>query len=303
MTAQPRTAKGVPSGGQFGTVAHDESDVKLDEPKLLPLQNYLITGFVRKTYQAAPDAPVQPGSSCWHCGAALVNCVQATNRTTGETVDIGFDCADRAGLDPEGLKEMLAEKFADERARRAAGRAEAARRKSAEYIAAREAEEAAATAAYGEHGTESRFTSGCYCDECVAVAPHGTITKIDTDNCTCPECVEVALASGDYEVRQQSCLIDAETGLVIPNARMVSTKYGLKWVVDHEDGNADWYPFHPKRRSTMLSKGVLEASQDHLVRPYRRQEGWRVIGAIGQPDVDDWGEPIVRPVTDDEDDQ
>jgi hypothetical protein len=112
--------------------------------------------------------------------------------------------------------------------------------------------------------------------------------------CTCQPCIDSATDFPDWRVQPARVLIDLDTGQIIDGARMVSTRYGLRWVVDRPDGDTDWYPVGPKRRTTMTNKGVTEATTDHLVR-YNRQVGWRARARLEEPTVDDWGEPIVRP--------
>lgn len=89
-------------------------------------------------------------------------------------------------------------------------------------------------------------------------------------------------------------LIDAASGEILP-AKRVSTRYGPRWVVNHEDGEADWYPYSPARRTTMTSKGVTEAEVDYLVRPYGRYDGFSTLFPLERPDVDSWGEAISVP--------
>jgi len=87
--------------------------------------------------------------------------------------------------------------------------------------------------------------------------------------------------------------VDAATGATIDDARLVSTRYGTRWVVDRADGGADWYPHAPARRSTMANKGVLEAQAEHLVRSFR-DGGFKPVTRLADPTVDAWGEPIRR---------
>lgn len=254
--------------------------VETEQP---PLADYRVVGFQRKIVSPTPDASL-PGGSCFHCGAALINCVTIRHITTGEIHDVGLDCAERTGLDRDGLKALLAE-------RRAAERAEA-QQLSAER---RRLEEEALRAQHGEHGTLTRFESGCPCSPCRTAAPHGTMTRFEDDNCTCEQCVTTALESGDWRRTTGRVLLDAATGKVFDDARVVDTRFGLRWVLDDPDTDeASWYPaIPPKRRSTMVSKGVLLAEVEMLAR--RTRHGWLPLLRLSEPTTDVWGEPVPGP--------
>lgn len=287
-----RVQAGVPAGGQFAAGAHAEADVSLEvDPGRAWLRDYRITGFSRQEYRAAPDAPVQPGGCCSNCGQALINVYTARNDKTGDTVTLGVDCAERAGLDEAQLKAHLRDYWA---ARRAQERQHA----SAEARRAAEAAEAAEEALHGPHGALGRYESGCRCGECRSAAPHGTIDRFDDGSCLCSDCVRAAVDDGRFEERSWEALIDASTGAPIDNARIVQTRYGSRWVVDDSDGGEpSWYPVSPKRRSTMASKGVLEARATYLVRPWRSRQGATPVARLTTPVVDSWGEPIDTPDT------
>lgn len=290
MSDPNRQPKGISVGGQYATKTHTEVDISLSEPEAEapadapPLKDYRVVGFVRKTSSPTPGVNL-PGSTCWHCGAGIINCVQARHIETDETIDVGMDCAERTGLDKAALKKMLREKFAEERATRR-------RRQTAAERAREEAEEAEAVRRFGEHGTESRYSDGnCRCVGCRSVAPHGTQDRLEDGNCYCPECVEAAIDSGSYEIDTRRVLVDLETGRPIPAAKAVSTRYGTRWVVESNEGT-EWYPYGRKRRSTMADRGLLEADAPHLVR-IGREYNWAVT-ALEPPEVDVWGEPIER---------
>lgn len=277
------TANSTP--GSFAPGRHDEPEGGLGDDDA-PLTHYEITGFVRKEFSPASGITL-PGGSCGHCGAALINCVQVRHRVTGETMDVGMDCAERVGLSRSQVKEMMRERFAEERYERWAAQSSARR---AELAAA----EAAATEQFGEHGTPGRYSDGdCRCGECRGAAPHGTLDRLEAAACFCDTCVEAAVESGRYEVREMTMLVDAGTHQVINEARPVSTRFGLRWAVD-SDAGTEWYPFGAKRRSTMLSKGVLEAATDHLVRKGQRGSFFPVA-ALRRPEADVWGEPLPEP--------
>jgi Zn ribbon nucleic-acid-binding protein len=267
-------------GGQFTGAGHDEVAIDLAEPEQPPLADYRVIGFTRKATSPTPGVTL-PGSICFHCGAGIMNCVQIRHVTTGEVVDVGMDCAERTGLDRKGLSEMMAE-------RRQAERDEQAQLSRA----ARAARDAELAALHGEHGTLQRFESGCWCPECRATAPHGTMTRFEDDNCSCGPCVAVALQDPDWERQDTTVLVDITTGKVIDHAKIVPTRYGPRWVVEDPDtGDTDWYPVGPKRRSTSASKGVLEAETSYLAR--RTRNGWWPKVRLTEPTVDAWGEPIT----------
>lgn len=238
-----------------------------------------------------------PAGACWHCGAAIAYCVQIRHIETGEQHEIGTTCAERVGLDADALKRMLAAKYADDRAARAAWRRQA----DAEATARAEA---AAAAQHGPHGSETRFASGCMCDECQAAAPHGITQRVGEGyrvaarffaGCRCLDCIEAVVAL-DAErgyrdryrvVENLSVVIDLGTGEAV-KARTVTTRYGRRWCV--RDGAA-WLPVAPQRRDTQAKHGFVEAVAPWLV------AGREAIVPLGCPIVDAWGERIPRPVT------
>lgn len=279
---QPRESAGIPTGGRYAGARHDEADVTIGAP----LQNYQVVGFERRSSSPAPGVPAQPGGACFHCGAAIANCVLIQERSTGAVETVGLDCAERTGLDTASIRKMLAERYAEDRAARRQAAADA----RAQQVADAEAE---AAGLLGAHGTESRYLSGCRCAPCREAAPHGTGDRFAGGECVCGPCLDHALASGFTVRDDQKVLVDLATGDAL-DGRLVSTTYGLRWAVDRADGTTDWFPFGPKRRSTLANKGVVEASVPMLVREHR-SHGWRRVAALSSPIVDAWGEPIVRP--------
>lgn len=255
--------------------------------KTAPLESYRIVGLNENWYQAVPGAPKQPGGSCWHCGTGIAIEVIVKNVTTGETHTIGTTCAERVGLDPKALKALLAERYAEQRELLRQNR-------SAEYRAQLAQREADETAAFGPHGTETRFESGCRCDPCIAVAPHGTDHRFWHGECRCLTCLDHVIATdANIVVMEQDVVIDLDTGDVV-EARKVDTRYGYRWCV--QDGRA-WLPIGPKRRSTQANKGYVEARAPFVVeRINSRQGGWwyKIFARVGDPIVDAWGEPIER---------
>lgn len=257
-----------------------------------PLMAYQIVDVVEKWHG---DGNVRfPAGSCWHCGSAIAYCVQIRHIDTGEQHEIGTTCAQRVGLDPDGLKRMLAAKYADDREARAAWRRQA----NAE---ARAHADAAATAQHGPHGTETRFTSGCPCDDCQAAAPHGITQRAGEPyriaarffaGCRCLECID-AVVSLDAESRYRegyrivenlTVVIELGTGKPV-KAKKVNTRYGRRWCV--RDGQA-WLPVTPQRRETQAKHGFVEAAAPWLV------TGHTAVVPLGCPIIDAWGHSIPR---------
>jgi predicted GNAT family acetyltransferase len=55
-----------------------------------------LVGVTTKKFQAAPDAPVQPGGSCDYCGQAIMY-VARVRDSQGKEFNVGLDCAERTG--------------------------------------------------------------------------------------------------------------------------------------------------------------------------------------------------------------
>ena len=88
-----------------------------------PLMRYQLVDVVERW---EGDGEVRfPAGMCWHCGSAIAYCVQIRHLDTGEQHEIGTTCAERVGLDTDALKRMLATKYANDRAARAAWRRQA----------------------------------------------------------------------------------------------------------------------------------------------------------------------------------
>lgn len=77
-------------------------------------------GYERKTYQAAPGAPVQPGSSCDYCGTGIID-VCMIQAADGRRFKVGSTCVNKTG--DAGLVDPV---------RRAVRKAKAEQRKAAE---------------------------------------------------------------------------------------------------------------------------------------------------------------------------
>lgn len=55
---------------------------------------YRFVGYSRQVYQAAPDAPVQPGTSCDYCGTGIMDVFRVRSRD-GVEFKVGCDCIRR----------------------------------------------------------------------------------------------------------------------------------------------------------------------------------------------------------------
>lgn len=75
-----------------------EYGVHLFERAGLGLPPYEFRGHERRAYQAAPDAPVQPGGSCSYCGTGIIDCFKLRSRD-GHNFIVGSDCIAKAGED------------------------------------------------------------------------------------------------------------------------------------------------------------------------------------------------------------
>lgn len=289
-----RQPAGVATGGQFAPTGHDEAEVDLDdepEKSRPPLEPYRIVGLTYSTFKPHADAPARPGSSCWHCGTAISHVVTARHSETGETIKVGTTCAERIGLDPEGLRQMLRERYAAARDERSAAR-------SAAWQAERDTEEAAETERSGPHGTDSRFDAGCRCDACLDVSPHGSWARFDMRDCHCDTCVAGVLATRpDFDLVETGIrLYDATTGAEI-DADVVSTRFGQSWKISTgpEYDDVAWVSAHPARRATMAKKGYVEATPLRLIQEIWTRDGrlWRKsVAVIAEPTVDAWGAPM-----------
>ena len=62
----------------------------------LGLAPFKIIGFRVMKFQAAPDAPVQPGASCDYCSTAIMY-VCDIRSSDGNTFHVGCDCVGRTG--------------------------------------------------------------------------------------------------------------------------------------------------------------------------------------------------------------
>lgn len=98
----------------------------------------------------------------------------------------------------------------------------------------------------------------------------------------------------------RTVLVDAETGEAVAGARIVRTRFGMRWRIDETD---EWLAYMPERASTLARKGYAEAeivewaeaaacidgsgtglsgAASCYVRTYRkdaqRSDGWRCVG-------------------------
>lgn len=110
---------------------------------------FVVTGMHVAKYQACPDAPVQPGSSCDYCGTAIMY-VYGIQGADGSRFKVGCDCVAKtgdAGLVKQTKRALRAHR-SEERAKRYAA-AEAQRRVTREEAAkARRAAVAAQVSAF-----------------------------------------------------------------------------------------------------------------------------------------------------------
>ncbi len=258
-----------------------------------PLHRYQVVEVVER-WAGEGEARV-PAGACWHCGSAIAYCVQIRHVDTGEQHEIGTTCAERIGLDAGALKRMLAAKFADDRAARAA----ALRQANAEAAALADSH---AGKQHGPHGTETRFHSGCICEHCQAAAPHGITQRAEERyrvaarffaGCRCLECIDAVVAldaehglrDGYRIVENVPVIVDLQTGK-IAEAKQVDTRYGRRWCVR---GGQAWLPVSPQRRQAQAKFGLVETVAPWLV------AGREAIIRLGCPIIDAWGEPLPRP--------
>jgi len=89
---------------------------------------YRLIGSGAWTYQACPDAPIQPGGSCDYCGQGITN-VYFIRAACGSTFHVGCDCVHKVCSKAEGV---LSQVVKVERKRAAAKRAAADSAKTAE---------------------------------------------------------------------------------------------------------------------------------------------------------------------------
>jgi hypothetical protein len=271
--------------GEFTFKTTPDEPVALKQEDAPPLRDFRIVGYERKIYKSPGDEP-RPAGVCYHCGSSIMNCIVIENPKTGEIVDVGETCAERVGLDMNALRAMLRERnYADQR--------EASRKEREAEAQTRAEREAADIAKFGEHGTESRWDSGCRCDLCSAKSPHGSVERLTYGKCYCAECLQAAIDSGKYYYEDRRKLVDIDTNQILP-AKCVGTKYGLSWVVNSEDGSASWYPYSPARRGTLAKRGAVEVNVKCLIRPYYYdgQQHFKEVAMLEAPDTDAWGEPI-----------
>ena len=70
----------------------------------LGLAPFRLDGFSESKFQAAPGAPVQPGSTCDYCGQGIM-IVCAIRSADGKRFKVGCDCV--AKTDDAGLKSVV----------------------------------------------------------------------------------------------------------------------------------------------------------------------------------------------------
>jgi hypothetical protein len=265
-----------------------ERDMHSEAKVTAPLQNVRIVDFIEKRVWVE-GVGAQCGSSCWHCGTAIVYCVVIEDEL-GARHDIGTQCAERIGLNKQEIKDLMAQRYAEER-REAALRIE-------------QDTEAERVAKYGEHGTITRFESRCYCEECRAMAPHGSTIKYN-DGCTCPDCCQSMVDDPTrdlhcyYEIMLRTVVVRLSDGEIVKKAQIVSTQYGSSWrIALNDSGACAWLNPGAKRRSTQAKKGYVEAKAMYLTKVVqsKRDRNWYYFPEVllASPVVDVYGEKITH---------
>lgn len=238
------------------------------------LERYVVTGITVEKYQACPGAPIQPGSSCDHCGTGIMYVVQLRNVDDGSTMKVGTTCAEKVGLTEDQVRKVRQERRDLERY----GRYAASAAERAEW------EEALRIQRLADAETEAARVE-------VAKATHGTTESFWLTGCRCVECVE------SVPTRSVSVLVDLATG-EIASHRIVSNQYGASFAIDTAQGTV-WVKAFLKRRSTLVKKGYTYAKAVYAVEEFSRPRDWRspsfrIIpeGFVSLDDTDEFGEPI-----------
>lgn len=247
-----------------------------------PLTQWKIVGFEERWHRPVPEVK-QPGGTCWHCGTGIAYCYIIENLQTKKREIIGSTCAERVGMNKEQLNRYYAAYYRDRANKK------------------RAATEAELVAEHGEHGTQTRFESGCICRDCRGVAPHGTPARWRT-GCLCLDCIEgrVTIEPDTYWIDDAAyVMVDIATGK-IANAEIVDGNWGSQWRVRTPDGHYVYLALSPKQRTTHTKKGYVEAIAPMLIRGDRsrrigKREDPSPILALGSPLFDVWGEPLPHP--------
>lgn len=104
-----------------------ETTVHVFERAGLGLAPFRYIGYERKTYQAAPGAPIQPGASCDYCGTGIIDTCRIQS-ADGRTFKVGSTCVNRTGdrglVDP--VKRAIRREKAEQRKTKEIFRIEAA---------------------------------------------------------------------------------------------------------------------------------------------------------------------------------
>ncbi|MGH7164981.1 MAG: hypothetical protein ACREIS_05585 [Nitrospiraceae bacterium] len=80
---------------------------------------YRFVGYSQETYQACPGAPIQPGTSCDHCGTGISDVFRFVS-ADGRGFKVGSMCVDKAG--DRGLKKQIGSTVNEVRRKRQAER-------------------------------------------------------------------------------------------------------------------------------------------------------------------------------------
>lgn len=95
----------------------------------LPARPWKYTGCTREVYQACHGAPIQPGTSCDHCGTGIAEVHNFLSVETGKTFKVGSSCVYKMLAEMQ-CKALTAAEVAIRKARNKAARARAAKKKA-----------------------------------------------------------------------------------------------------------------------------------------------------------------------------
>jgi hypothetical protein len=97
-----------------------------------------------------------------------------------------------------------------------------------------------------------------------------------------------------YKIVDLPVLVDLTTGEVVETAEIRNGRYGSFWSVSNYGSTV---PAYAKKRETIAKRGYTYASADFLVyddQSHVRGGGYSKQRRLTTPEVDDWGEPIVK---------
>jgi len=108
-----------------------------------------------------------------------------------------------------------------------------------------------ASAAQHEKDAADSFDR-CDTDGFVSQACSGLNAQLDRAK------ADIAEADGQWTF-ERTVLVEIASGKVVTDARVVRTRYGMKYRIDRTD---EWLPYHPARESTLAKKGYREAHEE-----------------------------------------